>query len=319
MDSVLERIGSFGILPMVATGDPADAPALMRALGDGGLPVVGFSFGAAAGAGDAIRAAVAAEPDALVGAVDVRTLRDIDAAFEAGARFVVSPAVNAEVVRLAHERDVAVLPECTGAAGLDLARSLGLDAVAVSSQTSDGTVMLRALIDSFPGMRLVPVGDIDAGSTDAYLACREVLAVGVSWLLPPNLVRSRDWSSVTSLTRDAVLAMHHFSLAHVGLSSSSATDAEAVARRFGAMFGFGVKVGNSSVFAGPNIEVVKGQSRGELGHLAIKTASIPRAVAYLARMGFAVDPASEKVGSDGSVTSVYLVDEVAGFALHLLA
>ena len=319
MDPVLDQIGSLGIVPMVDIDDPGDAPALMRALTAGGLPVAEFTFGTSAAAG-AIRAALAAEPEALVGAGSVTTSQEVDVAIEAGARFVVSQSLDEDVVRRTRDRGIAVLPGCVGAADLARARSLGLEAVAFfSAEASGGIATLRALTAPFPGMRFVPAGDIDATSMDRYLAYRQVLAVGASWMVRPDLLRARDWATVTALTRDAVLATHRFSVAHVGLSTADASDAEAVARRLGAMFGFEVKVGNSSIFASPSIEVVKGRSRGELGHFAIRTASIPRAVAYFARMGFAVDPASEKLGADGSVKAVYLADEIAGFAFHLLA
>ena len=137
-------------------------------------------------------------------------------------------------------------------------------------------------------------------------------------MVKPELLRARDWAAVAALSRDAGLAVHQFAVAHVGVSTADDREAEAVARRFGALFGFEVKAGNSSIFASPGIEVVKGRSRGELGHIAIRTASIPRALAYLVRNGFAVDQGSVKLGADGSPKAIYLAEEVAGFALHLL-
>ena len=319
MDQVLEQIGSLAIVPTVAIDDPSDAPALMRALTDGGLPIAEFMFGTSAAA-DAIRAARAAAPEALVGAGNITTSQEVDVAIDAGARFIVSPGLDEAVVNRVRDRGAAALPGCESTADLARARELGLEAVAfLAAEAFGGIVALRALSAPFEEMRFLPTGGINAGSLDRYLAFPQVLAVGGSWMVRPELVRARDWHAITTLTRSAVLATHRFSLAHVGLSTSDASEAEVVARRFSSMFGFDVKVGTSSVFAGPNIEVVKGRSRGQFGHLAIRTASIPRAVAYLAQMGIAVDPASEKLGSDGSVKAVYLADEIAGLAVHLLA
>ena len=71
MNAVLDEIGSLGVVPVVVIDDPADAPALMAALADGGLPVAEFTFRTSAAA-DAIRAASAARPDALVLAIRIR-------------------------------------------------------------------------------------------------------------------------------------------------------------------------------------------------------------------------------------------------------
>jgi 2-dehydro-3-deoxyphosphogluconate aldolase/(4S)-4-hydroxy-2-oxoglutarate aldolase len=318
MDPVLDQIGSLGLVPVVVIHDAADAPALMTALCDGGLPAAEFTF-RTAGAADAIRAALAARPDALVGAGTVTTPQQVDAAIDAGARFIVSPGLDEDVVRLAHDRGVVALPGCATATDLTRAQRLGLDTVKFfPAEAAGGIVMLRALAAPFPGLRFVPTGGIDAATMDQYLADPRVLAVGGSWMVRADLLRARDWLAVTALTRNAVRAVHRFALAHVGIPSADASDAEVAARRFAALFGFDVNVGNSSIFASSGIEITKGPSRGERGHLAIRTASIQRAVAYLVRNGFAVDQTSEKCGLDGSLKAVYLADEVAGFALHLL-
>lgn len=318
MDEVLEQIGQVGIVPVIVIEDPADAPLLMAALAEGGLPIAEFTFRTAAAA-EAIRAASAARSETLVGAGTVTTPEQVDAAVEAGARFIVSPGFDEEVVQRAHDRGVPVLPGCATASDMSRARRLGLDAVKFfPAEAAGGVAMLKALAAPFPGLRFVPTGGVDATNMDRYLADKRVLAVGGSWMVKPELLKARDWAAITTLTREAVRAMHRFAVAHVGLSTADAAEAEAVACSFGALFGFDVKIGNSSVFASPGIEVVKGSSRGQLGHIGIRTANIPRAVAYLARNGFEVDPLSEKRGPDGSLRAIYLADEVAGFALHLV-
>jgi 2-dehydro-3-deoxyphosphogluconate aldolase/(4S)-4-hydroxy-2-oxoglutarate aldolase len=317
MNEVLELIGSLGIIPAVAAENPADAAALLAALSNGGLPVAQFEFRTPAAA-DVIRAAATTAPGALVGASAVITPQQVDAAVDAGARFVVSPGLDEAVVARARDRGIVALPGCATTTDVTRALQLGLDTVEFfPAEAAGGIALLRALAAQFPGFRFVPDGGIDIATMGGYLADRHVLAVCGSWFVGPDLLRTRDWSAITTSTREAVLAAHHFALAHVGVSTADAADAEAVADRFEALFGFDVNVGNSSIFASSRIEVVKGRSRGELGHLAIRTVSIPRAVAYLARNGFAVDPASEKRGTDGSLKAIYLVDEVAGFALHL--
>jgi len=318
MNTLLDQIGSLGVIPVVSVDSPTIAPALMAALQDGGLPVAEFTFRTAA-AGAAIRAASAACPSAIIGAGRVTRPEQVDAAVDAGARFIGCSVLDEVVVWQALKRGVVVLPECATATAIEAAVRIGLDAVQYfPAEAAGGVAMLKALAALFPRVRFVPTGGIGVLNMGRYLADKHVLAVGTSWMVKPELLRARDWAAVAALSRDAGRAVHHFALAHVGVSTADAQEAEAVARRFGALFGFEVTAGNSSIFASPGIEVVKGRSRGELGHIAIRTASIPRAVAYLSRNGFAVDQASVKLAADGSPKAIYLAEEVAGFALHLL-
>ena len=84
-----------------------------------------------------------------------------------------------------------------------------------------------------------------------------------------------------------------------------------------AAFGFGVKEGNSSNFAGSGVEVMKSPYLGKNGHIAVKTNSIPRAAAELAKNGFTLDESTAKYKGERMV-AVYLKQEFGGFAVHLL-
>ena len=83
------------------------------------------------------------------------------------------------------------------------------------------------------------------------------------------------------------------------------------------MFGWPIKVGNKSIFAGTAVEVMKMPFRGAKGHIGIRTNFIERAKFFLESQGFEFDPESANV-KDGRLTAIYLKDEVAGFAVHLV-
>jgi 2-dehydro-3-deoxyphosphogluconate aldolase / (4S)-4-hydroxy-2-oxoglutarate aldolase len=318
LKAITDQIEAIGIIPVIVIDDPADAPSLTGALAEAGLPIAEFTFRTAAGP-EAVRSAASAHPDVLIGAGTVTTVEQVDRAVDAGARFVVSPGLDERVVRRSVERGVLPIPGCSTASELMTAQELGLDVVKFfPAEALGGLRMLQALAAPFPGMRFIPTGGVDASSARRYLSDRRVLAVGGSWMVPRELLRSRDWHALRSLAAEAIRTAHGFALAHVGLSSADATDAERIARQFSSIFGFGVRVGNSSVFAGPGIEVVKGRSRGEFGHIAISTANVRRAVAYLAVAGLEVDPGSEKHDAAGNIKAVYLRQQLAGFAIHLL-
>ena len=98
MDTTFEKLEKFGVIPVIALDDPDDALPLAAALTDGGLPCAEVTFRTAA-AEESIRRIAAAYPDMLVGAGTVLTTQQVDRAVAAGAKFIVSPGLNPNVVR----------------------------------------------------------------------------------------------------------------------------------------------------------------------------------------------------------------------------
>ena len=88
-------------------------------------------------------------------------------------------------------------------------------------------------------------------------------------------------------------------------------------RAFGAAFGFATQEGESSNFVSGSIEVMKHMYLGQNGHIAIRTASIPRAIADLTQKGFEVDMETAKY-KNGGIAGVYIKQAFGPFAVHLL-
>ena len=108
-----------------------------------------------------------------------------------------------------------------------------------------------------------------------------------------------------------------FELRHVGINATSAEEADGVAGSFEKLFGFAKKDGNSSVFAGTGIEVMKAPYLGAHGHIAIGTNYIERAVYHMELQGFEFDMSTAKYKND-KLIAVYLKGELGGFAVHLV-
>lgn len=108
-----------------------------------------------------------------------------------------------------------------------------------------------------------------------------------------------------------------YEVAHVGFNMPDADEALALANRLNDAFGFPVKVGNSSIFASPEIEINKNMGRGVHGHLAVRTGNIDLAISDLEKKGYTVLPDTAKY-KNGRMIAVYLEQEFGGFAIHLL-
>lgn len=199
----LDRLAAARLVPVVVLDDAADADPLAAALVAGGLPVAEVTFRTAA-APDAIRA-MADRGDMLVGAGTVLTPAQVDQAVAAGASYVVSPGLSRAVVERCQEHGVLALPGAVSATEIQAALELGLNTVKFfPAGTSGGPKAIAALAAPFGGVRFVPTGGVSAANLHEYLAVPSVVAVGGSWMVAKDLVRSGDFAAVTRLTADAV-------------------------------------------------------------------------------------------------------------------
>lgn len=197
------------LVPVVVLDDAAHAAPLGDALAAGGLACAEITFRTSAAA--AAIEVLAQRPGFLVGAGTVVTIAQADQAITAGARFVVSPGLDPAIVTHCQERSIPVLPGIATASELQAAMRLGLDAVKFfPAEAMGGAKTVKALTGPFPAMRFVPTGGITPDNLAGYLTQRNVLAVGGSWMVTPDLIRAKNFATIAEDTRRAVeLAATH--------------------------------------------------------------------------------------------------------------
>jgi len=318
MNAVLEKLESIGIVPVIKIDDAQKAVGLAKALTAGGIPCAEITFRTQQGA-QAIKLISGEMPGMLVGAGTVLSTDQVDLAIESGAQFIVSPGFNRKVVEYCIKKGIPVTPGCASPSDMEQALELGLEAVKFfPAEQVGGIDFLKAISAPYSSLRFMPTGGINAGNIAKYIAFEKILACGGSWMVPSDLVNSGNFEKITALSREAVFSMLGFSIAHVGIGTKNPEEAVKAATLFCTMFGFPVKDGSSSAFAGEGIEVLKVQAPGVHGHIAIGTNSVLRAVSYLERSGIAFDHANAKKDANGKVFAIYMKDEVLGFGVHLL-
>ena len=163
----------------------------------------------------------------------------------------------------------------------------------------------------------MPTGGVNEKNLLDYLSFNKILCCGGTWMVPGDAVKAKDWDRVKALTASAVQLMLGLEIAHVGINSENEAEAMDTATKLCKLLGWTMKVGNSSIFAGTGIEVMKTPFRGTKGHIGIKTNFIERAKAYMERQGFEFDESSANV-KDGQLKAIYFKDEIGGFAIHLV-
>jgi len=314
---MIEKLSMAGIVPVIKVESADDAVPLCRALSDGGLPVAEITFRSAA-AEEAIRRVHRELPDVILGAGTVLTCEQVDRAVAAGATYIVSPGLNAEVVKHCQQVGVPIVPGCSNPSDIELALSLGLTTVKFfPAEALGGLVLIKAMSAPYGNVRFLPTGGVNEKNLLDYLGFSKVVACGGSWMVDPKAIEQKDWSHIESLTRRAVQLMLGFELKHVGINSGSPEQAMKDAQAICALLGWPIKDGNNSTFVGDGFEMMKKPFRGTHGHIAIACNDIKRARWHLEQRGFAFDDDSATI-RDGKLRSVYFRDEIAGFAFHLL-
>ena len=315
---IVKKIEELGIVPVVKLDRADDAVPLAKALAKGGLPLAEITFRTDA-AEESIRRIAGEVPEVLVGAGTVLTVEQVDRALGAGAAFIVSPGINPGVVRHCIDREVPVFPGVATPSDIEVALELGLRVLKFfPAEALGGLDTLKALSGPYGQVRFMPLGGVNPENMNKYLGFPKVAAVGGTWLAKDDVVKAGDFAKITSLAAEAINIMLGFELAHLGINASDADASIGAAKTFSSVFNFPLKEGNSSNFAGKGIEVNKSKGLGANGHIAISTNSISRAAAWLEGKGIKVNHETAKKDAKGGLVAVYLRDEIAGFAIHLL-
>ena len=317
--TINEQFKEYGVVPVVVLNDAKDALPLAKALVEGGLACAEVTFRTDA-AEESIRLMSEAYPEMLVGAGTVLTIDQVNRAVKAGAKFIVSPGFDPEIVDYCLENNIPVLPGCITPSEVAQAVKRGLKVVKFfPAEQAGGIAMIKAMAAPYVNMKFMPTGGVNAKNLTSYLDFPKIIACGGSWMVPGDLINAGEWDKIEQLTREAVQTMLGFELAHVGVNAENEEEAVKAANRFAFIFGMPAKVGNSSVFAGSALEVMKTPYLGKNGHIAVKTNYIERAVNYLSTvLGVEFNEESAKRDAKGNLKAIYLKEEIGGFAIHLV-
>lgn len=208
MNKTLEKLGQFGVVPVVVLDDAKDAAPLAKALCEGGLACAEVTFRTDAAA-ESIRIMTETCPEMVVGAGTVLTTEQVDRAIAAGAKFIVTPGLDPEIVTYGIERGIPVTPGVVSPSELAQAYKLGLRLVKFfPAEPSGGLPMIKALAAPYNMMQFMPTGGISAATLPDYLRYEKIFACGGSWMVKSDLIKSGNFERITALTKEAVELVH---------------------------------------------------------------------------------------------------------------
>ena len=214
MSTILETISNIGILPVIVLENTEDALPLANALWEGGLPCAEVTFRTEA-AEESIRLMSTAYPEMLIGAGTILSTEQADRAIAAGAKFIISPGLNPEVVRHCQNKNVPIMPGLSTASELEIALSLGLSVVKFfPAEAAGGLKMIKSLAAPYTQMKFIPTGGINHSNFNDYLAFPKILACGGSWMVDPKLIKAQNFDKIQELVSEAIQALLDFKLVH---------------------------------------------------------------------------------------------------------
>ena len=204
IETLTPRLQALKIVPVIALERAEDAVPLGRTLQKNGIPVAEITFRSAA-AIDAIRRLRDALPDILIGAGTVLNAAQAKAAQQAGADFIVSPGFNPNTVKACQDMGIAITPGINNPTAIEAALEHGIDTVKYfPAEASGGIPMLKALLAPYAMLKIMPTGGINAKNIRDYLAIKNVIACGGSWMVEKSLLTAQNWAEVERLGKEAV-------------------------------------------------------------------------------------------------------------------
>ena len=155
-------------------------------------------------AAESIRIMTEAYPDMLVGAGTVLTTEQVDRAVEAGAKFIVSPGFDPEIVDYCIGKNVPVFPGCISPSEVAQAVKRGLKIVKFfPAEQAGGLAMIKAMAAPYNMLRFMPTGGINTKNLKEYLACDKILCCGGSWMVKGDMVEAGEFDKIQKLTKEA--------------------------------------------------------------------------------------------------------------------
>ena len=199
-----EALRRWRIIPVIVIDEPKNAGPLAAALLAGGLPIAEITL-RTPNALEALRRIIGEQPEMFAGAGTVLNVRQAEQARKAGAHFVISPGLNRAVVDYCLEHDVPVYPGVATASEIEAAIESGLTLLKLwPIETLGGVQYLQFLAGPFVGIEFNPSGGINGANLESYLACKNVVACGGSWMAPADWISGKQFDRIGGAVREIV-------------------------------------------------------------------------------------------------------------------
>jgi 2-dehydro-3-deoxyphosphogluconate aldolase/(4S)-4-hydroxy-2-oxoglutarate aldolase len=146
------------------------------------------------GAFDCIRNTSTRHPQVVVGAGTVLTEDQARQAVDCGARFLVSPIMDPEMIRLAGELGVAIIPGCSTPTEMQAAHEAGAPLVKLFPGPAGGPSWVQATLGPLPHLRIVPTSGVTRENAREFLNAGAHAVGFVAPLFDPQDLQTQNWN-----------------------------------------------------------------------------------------------------------------------------
>ncbi len=317
MESIINKLYSIGIVPVVKIDDIDTAVPIAKALCDGGIPCIEVTF-RTAHAKEAMAKIKQECPQMLIGAGTITSKEQVDEAISSGAEFMVSAGLNPNTVKYCNEKNIPIFPGCSNASDIEMAIELGLTNVKFfPAENSGGLKMIKALAAPYVNINFMPTGGISDNNITDYLAYDRIIACGASYLVPEEAVKNKDYAKITEICKSTIKTILGLKVVHIGVNTQNEDEANKTSAQLSDLLKAPIKNTPASNFVG-EIEIMKGMGRGTHGHMALATKNLARTIAYFSSIGCEFEEGSMQSNKEGRPMVIYFKEEIGGFRYHLL-
>ena len=143
-------------------------------------------------------------PEVHLGVGTIRSKLHIDLAINASASFLISPGYSENLLDYAKQKNIPLIPGVQTPSEIMKANESGLTTLKFfPAELSGGVDRLKAYKSVFSDIKFIPTGGITNGNALSYLALDNVIAVGASALISPDLVNSKSWSEIKNNLKES--------------------------------------------------------------------------------------------------------------------
>jgi 2-dehydro-3-deoxyphosphogluconate aldolase/(4S)-4-hydroxy-2-oxoglutarate aldolase len=206
--NVLRRISEVGVVPVVRAASSEEAIEVVEAIKLGGLSILEITMTVPGAVKVIEEVANRFGEEVVVGAGTVLDQETADRCIQAGAQFIVSPALNEDTIAFCRTNDVAVFPGALTPTEVVRAWNAGADAVKIFPASAvGGASYLKSLKAPLPQIEMIPTGGVSLATAADFIAAGAfALGVGAD-LVDVKAVRSGDTEKVTQAARAYIAAV----------------------------------------------------------------------------------------------------------------
>ena len=144
--------------------------------------------------------------EAVVGVGTLITRQDVENAVSAGAKFGVSPGITDDLVLACEEYGLPLIGGVSSSSEIMQMLNWGYDFLKFfPAEVSGGISALKAFLGPFPQVSFCPTGGISIDNAEGYLTLKNVICIGGSWIVTPEVIDKKDWSEITRRAKSSAI------------------------------------------------------------------------------------------------------------------